>query len=211
MGTACFAKARKLACASSRSQSFNTLSRKVFRAVNCPAPMTLLLFVLYAVAVVSIWNRFFDAVPLRVAALFFVIVCAYEATTLFTSRVDVPAGISAAVYPWKAEPHPPAPSNTGIIPTQIVPWTRVPRDAIGSGEWPLWNRYSAAGSPLLANQQTAIFHPFTLAGFLLSIGKSFTLSACLRLFTVLFFTYTFLRGDGIRQTAAMFGTLAYAF
>jgi len=172
----------------------------------------LVLFLLLASAIVLAWNRWFERVPTSVTLLFFSIVLVYQASTLFTDRVDVPGGLAAAVYPWKAADHPQVRANTGIVPTQLVPWTRVARDSIVAGEWPLWNRDSAAGSPLLANQQTAIFHPFTLAGvFALSIGKAFTLSACLRLFTLLFFTFTFLRGLPVTIEAAIFGAVAYTF
>jgi len=174
--------------------------------------VALVLFLLFAGAIVLAWNRSFERIPTAVTLLFFTIVLVYQASTLFTNRVDVPGGLAAAVYPWKADVHPQIRTNTGIVPTQLVPWTRVARDAILSGEWPLWNRDSASGSPLLANQQTAIFHPFTLVGvFVLSIGKAFTLSVCLRLFTLLFFTFAFLRGLPVTIEAAIFGAVAYTF
>lgn len=173
---------------------------------------TIALFVASCVAIAAIWNRFFDPVPGRIVLLFLAIVSVYQATTLFTPRVDLPAGLAYSVYPWKALGRAPTTANTGIVFTQIGPWTRVARDAILAGEWPLWNRYSASGAPLLANQQTAIFHPFTLAGFLLlSLGKAFTYTASIRLFTLLFFTFVMLRGHGIRNAASIYGAVAYTF
>jgi Bacterial membrane protein YfhO len=173
---------------------------------------TIALFLASAIGIAAAWNTCFDRAPWRVVALFIVLVSAYESTTLFTSRVDLPADLAFNEYPWAALGKEPAVANTGIVFTQIAPWTRVARDAILAGEWPLWNRYSACGAPLLANQQTAIFHPFTLAGvFLLSIGKSFTYTACLRLFTVLFFMFTLLRGHSLGAAASIYGAVAYAF
>jgi membrane protein YfhO len=173
---------------------------------------TLALFLASALAIAAVWNKSFEAVPWRIVVLFIAIVCAYEATTLFTPRVDLPGRLAFFVDPWKAMHESPARANTGIVFTQIAPWTRIARDAILSGEWPLWNRYSASGTPLLGNQQTAIFHPFTLAGFLLlSIGKAFTYTASIRLFTVLFFTFVMLRGHGLRVAAAVYGAVAYTF
>jgi hypothetical protein len=95
--------------------------------------------------------------------------------------------------------------------TQLAPWTETARDSLLRGEAPLWNRRSAAGAPLLANQQTAIFHPFTLLGLLLPIGKAFTLAAVLRLFTLQLFLYAFLRNWNIHPAAAAAGAIAYAF
>src|SRR5436305_3934127 len=45
----------------------------------------------------------------------------------------------------------------------------------------------------------------------LSIGKAFTLSAALRLFVVLFFTFVLFRRWNISEASALFGAIAYAF
>lgn len=95
--------------------------------------------------------------------------------------------------------------------TQLVPWTAAARRELAAGEPPLWNRGLGAGSPLLADQQTAIFHPFTLLGLALPIGKAWTLSAGLRLFWSLFFLYVFLRGWRLPLLASLFGAVAYGF
>ncbi|HEY2092165.1 MAG TPA: hypothetical protein VGJ81_09760 [Thermoanaerobaculia bacterium] len=83
--------------------------------------MTFLLFLTLAGAIVFAWNRSFQPVPPLVTAVFLIIVCGYQASTLFTERVDVAGGLSAGVYPWKAAPHPQVNANTGIVPTQLVP------------------------------------------------------------------------------------------
>lgn len=163
-----------------------------------------------SIAIALCWNRCFPRVSWRIVAIFWLICAGYQAETLFTKKSDI-RGVVAGVYPWKAGGFKEKPSNAGIVFTQLAPWTRNARDQLKSGELPLWNRNSAAGAPLLANQQTAIFHPFTLLGLPLSIGKAFTLSATLRLFTLLFFTFAFLRGFGIRDEAAVLGAVAYAF
>src|SRR5438309_270094 len=151
--------------------------------------LTIALFVLASAAIVWTWNRFFQPVSWRVAIVLWLLCAAYQATTLFTPRVDIPGNLAFVAYPWKATGRPAGNANTGILFTQIAPWTRIARDVLLSGNAPLWNRMSASGAPLLANQQTAIFHPLTLLGILLPLGKAFTLSASLRLFLVAFFTF----------------------
>jgi hypothetical protein len=173
--------------------------------------LTLLLFAAASAAIVLVWNRLFAPVSLPVAVLLWSICAAYLGPTLFTSCVDVPGNLAFVAYPWLATGRPAVKANTGIIFTQIAPWTRIARDALLSGEPPLWNRASASGAPLLANQQTAIYHPFTLLGLLLPLGKAFTLSAALRLFTLAFFTFLLLRNWEISTGASIFGALAYAF
>ncbi len=98
---------------------------------------TLVVFLAFAVAIAAAWNALFAKVPWRYTILFIAIVCAYQSTTLFTPRVDFPADLSFVTYPWKAIRELHATANTGIVLTQIGPWTRVARDAIRSGEWPL--------------------------------------------------------------------------
>lgn len=169
------------------------------------------LFAVSGIVLVWSWNRFFEPVAPRVALALWLICAAYGAGALFTPKVDPPGGLAFVAYPWQAMQRPAAKANTGIVFTQIVPWTRAARDAIRSGDAPLWNRNSAAGSPLLANQQTAIYHPFTLVGLLLTIGKSFTLSAALRLFCVSFFTFVFLREQDIGTSGAFWGAIAFTF
>jgi len=173
--------------------------------------LTLILAAAASVAIAAGWNRWFPRVPWKIVALFGLLCAAYQAQTLLTNRVDLPGNLAFHAYPWKAVDAPAARANTGIVFTQLAPWTRIARDELKAGAMPLWNRHSAGGAPLMANQQTAIFHPFTLLGLPLSVGKAFTLSATLRLFVLLFFTFVFLRGHGLRDAAAVFGAVAYAF
>jgi len=173
--------------------------------------LTFALFAAASIAIVAVWNRLFAPVPLRIALLLWLICTAYQATTLFTHDVDLPGNLAYAAFPWKAVGGKTVNANSGIIFTQIAPWTRVARNAIAAGELPLWNRFSASGAPLMANQQTAIAHPFTLLGLPLTLGNAFTLSASLRLFVVLFFTFVFLRQWDVGVEASVFGAVAYAF
>lgn len=172
--------------------------------------MTLILLLAISLGIAWLWNRLFRPVPWLMTALLLAIVIAYEAPALFTSRVDFPAPLAYSAQPWQATGRPPIRANTGIVFTQLGPWTENARNAILAGEWPLWNRYSGCGMPLAANQQTAIYHPFTLAGLLLPIGKLFTLSAALRLFSCLFFTFVLFR-NWASDGAALFGAAAYTF
>ncbi len=135
----------------------------------------------------------------------------YEGVPLFTRKVDFPGRRAYGAYPWKARVRRPVRANTGISLQQIAPWTEAGRRSLRAGEWPLWNRAAGSGIPLMSDQQSSIFHPFTLAGLWLSFGKAETLSICLRLWFALFFTFVFLRNWGLRESAALFGAIAYGF
>jgi hypothetical protein len=172
---------------------------------------TLLMFAAASAAIAALWNRWFQSVPWAIIGLFVLLPALHQAETLLTAKVAIPGASRFSPYPWKLDDAPAVRSNNGIVFTQLAPWTRIARDQLLSGTMPLWNRHSAGGTPLLANQQTAIFHPFTLLGLPLTVGKAFTLTAALRLFVVLFFTFVLLRGFGLRDGASIFGAVAYAF
>jgi len=160
---------------------------------------------------VAIWNRLFTPVPWSIVALFCALIAVNQAETLFTSRVDLPGRICNSVYPWKALGGAPIRTNTGIVITELVPWTAAARRELLAGEMPLWNRGLGAGSPLLADQQTATLHPFTLLGLALPLGKAWTLSVGLRLFSCLFFMFVLVREWRLPTLAAVFGSVAYTF
>lgn len=173
--------------------------------------LTLVMFAAASAAIAALWNRWFRSVPWAIVGLFVALPALHQAETLFTDKVAIPGASRFSPSPWKLDDAPPVLSNNGIVFTQLAPWTRIARDQLLSGTMPLWNRHSAGGTPLLANQQTAVFHPFTLLGLPLPVGKAFTLTAALRLFVVLFFTFVLLRGFDLRDGAAVFGAVAYAF
>jgi hypothetical protein len=50
-------------------------------------------------------------------------------------------------------------SDVGAALWAFVPYTNVQREALQHGEWPLWNRYNAAGRPLWGQGQTFLLDP----------------------------------------------------
>ncbi|MCU1245744.1 MAG: hypothetical protein JWN02_1654, partial [Acidobacteria bacterium] len=173
--------------------------------------MATLLFFLLTFLVAAGWNALFRPVPWRIVLLLWGAVALWQGETLFSSKVDAPAGLAFHVYPWKALGRETVRANTGIALTEMLPWTMAARDALKGGEAPLWNRRLGGGSPLLSDQQNAIFHPFTLAGLWLPIGKAWTLSVALRLWFALFFLFVLLRSWELGDLAVLFGTFAYTF
>lgn len=76
------------------------------------------------------------------------------------------------------------------------------------GHFPLWNFLSGFGVPLLADLQSAPFHPARLL-FLLPFWKVIDVWLLTRLFISAMFTFAYLRGKGIRYEGALFGGLAW--
>ena len=63
--------------------------------------------------------------------------------------------------------------------TEFVPWHDAVRRSIARGEWPLWNPYEMAGTPLAGAAQAAPYHPITIAGLLLPASQYFGFAAAM--------------------------------
>ena len=96
----------------------------------------IVVFVLASAAIVALCDRFLEPVPLRVALALWLVCCAYQSSTLFSEKVDVPGRLAFVAYPWQAAGGRVVRANTGIVLTQLVPWTRVARDSVLAGEAP---------------------------------------------------------------------------
>ncbi|NDJ85256.1 MAG: YfhO family protein [Chloroflexi bacterium] len=102
----------------------------------------------------------------------------------------------------------------GDFSGQFVSWTSYAVERIGDGEIPLWNPYMHAGTPFLADPQTAVLYPPRLATVaILAIGGQTSGSAVFRALQTemtvhvllgVFLMYAFLRrvtGDILRRHA----------
>jgi len=103
--------------------------------------VALLLFLFLSGATAWLWNRLFRPVSWRLVALMLAIIAAYEGPALFTARVDFPGALAYNADPWRATGREPAAANTGIVFTELGPWTESARRAILAGEWPSWRAW----------------------------------------------------------------------
>ncbi len=76
---------------------------------------------------------------------------------------------------------------------------------------PLWNPYNFAGTPLLANQQSAALTPFNLLFFVLPFPVSWSLLIVLQPLLAGIFLYFYLRNLKIRLLPSLFGAMAFIF
>lgn len=70
----------------------------------------------------------------------------------------------------------------GLPALQFYPWREYALALLRAGHLPLWNPYSGAGAPLLANYQSALLYPPAWAGLLLPLGFAMSVTAALHLF-----------------------------
>lgn len=126
----------------------------------------------------------------------------YAATDLL--QVFLPFHISPPDYRAK----------NGLLGDTVLvyhPYLQWNRSQLQAGRLPLWNPYNAAGAPHLASLQSAVFSPFSLPYYVFDFRVALLVSAFLRLFTLGFFTYLFLRSVSLGHGPGLFGAVAFTF
>jgi hypothetical protein len=85
-------------------------------------------------------------------------------------------------------------------------------EALGQGRLPLWNPYLFAGSPYLANPQTAIFYPGTWLFALLDVPHAYAVNFLVHLWVAALGFYAFGRVSlGLGRVGSVLGGAAFAF
>lgn len=79
------------------------------------------------------------------------------------------------------------------------------------GQWPLWNPLILAGTPLLANFQSAPFSPTNFVYFLFDSLTAWSLQIILQHIIAASFTYILLRHWRISKVGSLFGGIIFAF
>ena len=93
----------------------------------------------------------------------------------------------------------------------IYPWQAFNISEIKSGRLPLWNPYSFAGTPHLANWQSTIFSPLNWLYLLLPQPTAWTLLVLLQPILAILFMYFFLKHLKFKPITGVIAALAYGF
>lgn len=175
--------------------------------------LLLLGIVLPAVLLVASVRRWIAPVPWTIALLLMALTLVFLQGAVFSSRLPVPVDEVARGYPWRGLFGDVVAANplTNDLVKQLLPWMQVAREELAHGRAPLWNRYSFAGYPLLANSQSAPFSPLFLATLIVPLPKQIVAMAALKIFAALLFTYLFLKREKASDAAAVFGAAVFAF
>ncbi|MBI2443481.1 MAG: hypothetical protein HYV40_06300 [Candidatus Levybacteria bacterium] len=91
---------------------------------------------------------------------------------------------------------------------QFEPWRWYIKDQLSSGIFPLWNDRNGLGVPFLANPQTALLFPLTIAYLLLPLGSGLLFIHLAKVFLFGFFTFLYLRVIKLGVRSSFFGVLA---
>ena len=132
---------------------------------------------------------------------------------MFSSKLPVPVDEVARGDPWRGLFGDVVARNplTNDTVKLFLPWMQVAREELAHGRAPLWNRYSFAGYPLLANGESAPLCLFFLATLFVPLPKQLVAMAALKIFAALLFTYLFLKREQASDAAATFGAVVFGF
>jgi hypothetical protein len=137
---------------------------------------------------------------------------------LFAGKLPIPADTIVGMYhPWRDVVWD---NFTAGVPfknflitdpvRQQYPWRQLAMAFFKKGQPPLWNPYSFAGTPLLANLQSAPFYPFNLLFF--SLPFNFAWGGLIFLQPLLggFFLYAYLRHLKLNKAASLLGAISFS-
>jgi hypothetical protein len=117
--------------------------------------------------------------------------------------------------PWSVYPGMKGPVKNNAQPdiiTQIYPWRYFSIEELKNGRLPFWNPYNFAGTPHLANYQSAVLSPFNILFFLpLSFIDAWGLLVLLQPLLAGFSTYLFVRKLGISKEGSLISSVSFMF
>lgn len=95
--------------------------------------------------------------------------------------------------------------------TQMFPWKHLVIGLWTKGIFPLWNPNNFSGSPLLANYQSAVFHPANFLFFVFPEIAAWSIMILLQPLLAGLFTYLFARQLKLNQLAALISAISFMF
>ncbi len=89
-------------------------------------------------------------------------------------------------------------------------WKKLIREAVSTGQIPLWNPYILSGQPFLANGQHSAFYPFSLLFYLLPLAKAYGWFTVSQLWLAGLFMYIFIRTLRVGRLGALIAGITYS-
>lgn len=94
---------------------------------------------------------------------------------------------------------------------QQLPWKYIASDYIKHQTMPVWNPFSFAGTPLIANFQTGFFYPLNIIFLLPDFAYMWGIFVFLQPLLASVFMYLFLRNLNLNYQASILGGFVFAF
>ena len=151
----------------------------------------------------------------RQATLLFILLSLVFFWPLFRGRILSQSDTLYFSPPWNSvkPAELTAPSNTVLDDQtrEFLPFFKVARESFHRMEFPLWNPYIMAGTPLLADSQSAVLFPLNWPFYVLPLFLGFTVSALLKVFIASMGAYALSRRLSLSHHSAILSGTIYAF
>ncbi len=128
-------------------------------------------------------------------------------------RVPFPSSYLVSFFPpWSASYGMPVKNNAmPDVITQIYPWKLLTTRSWTSGQIPLWNPFSFAGTPHAGNYQSAVFSPVNILPIVLGSIDGWSIAILLQPFLAGIFMYFFLRTLHATRSSATLASISFMF
>lgn len=138
---------------------------------------------------------------------------------IFQGKIPVPTDTIVGLYhPYRdyyANEYPRGITFKNALITDPVrqqfPWRLLSISLIRRFELPLWNPYSLSGTPLLGNFQSGAFYPINIIFFIFPFTLAWSVLIIIQPILGSFFLYVYLRYFQLRKSAAILGSVVFAF
>ncbi len=168
-------------------------------------------FGLLALLLLAALARWYDRMPWPVAAAFVAAVVLLFGPVLVGGGILLPLDNLRGQVPFRdlppTEPH--GNPLQGDLIQLVEPSALAVREAYAEGRWPLWNPRAGAGMPLMGDPQAQALQPLVLLTYVLPYSRAAGVTAALRVFLALVFTFLLLRRLGLHAGSAAGGAFAF--
>lgn len=164
--------------------------------------------------------KFFRKISFSCFILFFIIIglIFIYRQVIFNGKILFPSNFLAQVYsPWRTEkfsgwkigiPHKPIGDDQIRI---FYPERTFANKMLAKKTIPLWNPYNFAGTPFLADFQSAIFYPLNILYFFLPQIAAWSILLFIQPIMAAFFMYLFLNLFRLKKPSIWLGTISFGF
>ena len=157
-------------------------------------------------------RRAFLASPHAIPVLILVaLTLLYWSRALFLGHALLPGEFLRGFAPFGADPRAPWNILQWDALSQYYPWRHFAAQQLRDGLIPLWNPHQFAGTPFLANGQSAVFYPLNLPFWMLDVAYAFGVSAALHTLLACLGTYALAQRWNLSRGASLLAAIVFGF
>jgi len=151
--------------------------------------------------------------------LIFLFLLIFSLSSIFKGLIPAPADTIIGLYhPFRdlyANDYPNGIPFKNFLITdpvrQIYPWKNLSIDLLAKSQLPTWNPYQMAGTPLIANFQSAVFYPLNIILFVKPFFISWSIFIIMQIILLPVFMYLYLKNLKLSLPAVFLGVVSFSF